>query len=91
MKQKTTQHKVAHSLSHAIQTALDSYQNFNEGGEQDSEHANNFKNHHAACKAALAHIEALLKLLNMVDALNDDDQHNLQEMIKRAHAELRKG
>jgi len=94
MKQKTselsreTRAKIAQSLPDAIETALNSYRQFNARGEKDSEESNQFKNHHNACKAALSHIELLIKLARLVDVLDDNQQDDLTVMIQNAYDEL---
>ncbi len=92
MKQKTpeievqTRAQIAETLPKALDKAITSYHEFMDDGDADA--AGDFKNHHAACKAALAHIELLLKLAEMVDIDADKTFNNLQVMLKNAQNEL---
>ncbi len=94
MKQKTpelsaeTQEQLKQSIPEAMQIAILSYQEFADRGEQDSKASDKFKDHHNACRAALTHIELLLKLARLVDVLDDDQQNDISTMIEKAYAEL---
>jgi hypothetical protein len=92
MKQKTPEigaqarAQIAETLPQAIDKAIASYQEFMD--DPDSHAAGDFKNHHTACKAALAHIELLLKLAELVNIDADDAVSNLQDLLKNAQNEL---
>ena len=78
--------QIADTLPDAIDKAITSYHQFVDNPDEDK--AADFKNHHAACKAALAHIELLLKLAEMVDVEMGDKLSNLQDLFQTARAEL---
>lgn len=66
--------QISDFLPDAIRAALTSYQDFvtkpaQDGGTQESD----FKNYHLSCKAAVAHIELLLKLARMTQVARDAD------------------
>ena len=87
-----TKKQIAHFLPQAIIQALQSYRNFS--GGIATEEAKEFSAHHAACKAALAHIELLLKLARQSDLVgvtdNEKDKNALTDMITKARIELEK-
>ena len=90
-----TRREIALFLPQAIQTALQSYQDFSqEQATSDSEtDSKDFKAHHDACKVAIAHIELLIKLARWADLpdpkLDDEDkQAMLQSLIESAQGEL---
>lgn len=95
MKQRTpeigaqTRAQIAESLPQAIEKALDSYHNFIDN--PDRKESGQFKDHHTAAKAALAHIELLLKLAAMVDIVEENKANVLCDLIKNARVELEKG
>ncbi|MCB1531726.1 MAG: hypothetical protein KDJ35_02540 [Alphaproteobacteria bacterium] len=78
-------------LPHALQAALNSYQGF-VAREYENEDPKVFKEHHDSCKAAIAHVELLLKLAEKFDILGGDENHdeNLRMMIENARAEVSK-
>jgi 3-dehydroquinate dehydratase len=92
MKQKTPEigaqarAQIAETLPQALDKAIASYHEFM--NEPNGQKSNDFKNHHVACKAALAHIELLLKLAQMVDVEMDDKINHLEDLFKNARAEL---
>ena len=96
MKQKTpeigarTRGQIAENLPQAIERALESYHEFT-NGYQSAEESKEFQSKHAAAKAALAHIELLLKLAALVDGMNDDQANNLSHLMAEARKELEKG
>ena len=65
--------QIAEALPDAIETALISYRIFSTQNNTDTPKL--FGDHHNACKAAIAHIELLLKLARWIDL---DDQNNAQ-------------
>lgn len=77
--------KVSHALPHALLQALDNYRllAFSEAPED----AKAFQQHQAACKAALQHLDALLKL--MAGPAGDGkamSSGDTQKLIARAEA-----
>ncbi|PCI00622.1 MAG: hypothetical protein COB76_03150 [Alphaproteobacteria bacterium] len=66
--------QMAQALPDAIETAIQSYRDFMR--QDNSETPKMFGDHHNACKAAIAHIELLLKLARWIDL---DDQNNQQK------------
>mgnify|MGYP004360603243 CR=1 FL=1 len=82
--------QIAEGLVGAIKTALASYHAFTDiSGAQD---AADFKKHHDAAKAALSHIELLMKLGESICTGHEDEFDNamLAQMIEAAHAEVDK-
>lgn len=82
-----TRTQIAETLPHAIERAITSYHEFY---DQDTpETAKEFSAHHGACKAAIAHIELLIKLAQWADLTGEKTQQdNLAEIIARAEKEL---
>lgn len=91
-----TRKDIAAFLPHAIQTALESYQSFSEDQATDPESAvtaKEFKDHHDACKVAIAHIELLIKLARWADlpdprVADENQQKLLQTIIENGQAEV---
>lgn len=54
--------EVARALPALIRQALESYRTFMDQGEPDNEDAKAFAAHQSACKAAVAHVDALFRL-----------------------------
>lgn len=81
--------QIAENLPKAIDRALDSYHDFIDA-EKTKVKSDEFKSHHAAAKTALAHIELLIKLAAMVDAMNDGDLDHIALIIQNAKTELNK-
>jgi len=86
---------IADFLPGAIQTALDSYQFFSgdQAKSQEETSAKQFKEHHDACKVAIAHIELLIKLARWADLPDpkiesQNHQKLLQNLIEKGQAEL---
>lgn len=88
--------KLSHFLPDALKTALKSYRNFygQTGGFED---AKEFSAHHTACKAAIAHIELLIKLAKWAELPDpskaqaereEKEQAELMLMLADAQAEL---
>ena len=83
-----TRDQIAHALPHAIEKAIASYHNFS--GQDNSETPKLFGDHHNACKAAIAHIELLLKLARWADIPTMGDKENEMEgILNRANHELK--
>lgn len=66
-------------LPDAIRTALVSYQAFCQ--RDIGEDAKSFKEHHMACKVAVAHIELLLKLARWVNQAESQPQNGNDHVI----------
>lgn len=84
--------QVIRFLPDAIHTAIISYQTFSQKGFEDDPKA--FKDHHSACKIAIAHIELLLKLARWADLPDSktgsiNDQVVLAAMMQEAQDVLR--
>jgi hypothetical protein len=85
---KALKAQISAQLETAACRVIESYHSFmNEEPEPGDARA--FAAHHSACKAALAHLDLLLKLARMAgvetDAAADDEQMSL---LARARAEL---
>jgi hypothetical protein len=80
--------KIAESLPHAIDFALQSYRTFY--AKNTYTDAKDFSSHHAACKTAIAHIELLLKLASWAKLPAEDTDDGLTALLSDAEAELRK-
>lgn len=85
--------QIAAMLPQAIESAMLSYQNFLDRKDSPSEKkssADLFKDHHNACKVALAHVALLLKLAKWADTCGADgaNAEALQEMMRKAELEL---
>ncbi len=92
MIEEKNREQIAAFLPDAIRRALTSYEAFS-GNEVSVQEANAFKDHHNACKVAIAHIELLLKLARWADlpdetAANKNDQVILAAMMETASEEL---
>lgn len=90
---------VVKSVMQAIRTAIGSYKRFalmEDSHKTDEECAvKKFKNHHDACKVAIAHIKLLIELMKSVDVPdkeleNAKDELMLAQAIAAAHKELDK-
>lgn len=79
-----TRRQIAGFLPSAILKTLNSYDDFT----ANKEHAKpkDFADHHSACKAALAHLELLLKLAQWAEVPDDSNQENrfLADLLKTA-------
>lgn len=86
--------EIAQLLPRAIECTVISYQAFaeEEATNSQKQDAKDFKVHHEACKMALAHIEALLKLSRAVDVSAaktvNDSRAELYKMIQNAEKEI---
>lgn len=84
--------QIASFLPDAIALALESYHRFS--GQRVPDEAKEFKDHHNACKVAIAHIELLIKLARWADlpdqdaAQNNMEQAMLAAIMQEAQAEL---
>lgn len=83
-------------LPDLLKKALESYSSFMTkqlSDEKTTDDSKNFKSHHDACKAALAHIQLLIKLANWAEpghANTDHPDHSvLATMVSKAESEIR--
>ena len=89
-----TQRDIAVFLPEALKTALESYMKFSKNPHHtdDNNHAKNFKDHHDACKVALAHIKLLIELARQIGSdpqlESEMEQAQLAAIIDRAREEL---
>ncbi len=86
-----TRKQIAEFLPNAIRVSIASYRVFS--GKEKSNNPKDFKEHHGACKTAIAHIELLLKLAKLADLPDEqfDNQNNhnvLLDLIESAQGEL---
>lgn len=87
---------IAHFLPHAIKTAIQSYRNFSENEATDPKQDNQsktFKDHHDACKIAIAHIKLLIELAKWADIPTEEltqeiEQAQLANIINAGNFEL---
>lgn len=91
--EEQTRQQIAAFLPDAISIALKSYRNFYDV-EEVFETAKDFAAHHSACKAAIAHIELLIKLAKWADLPNNNNtstaDQELALLLASAEAELQK-
>lgn len=80
-----TRQRVAEFLPDAIGKTLESYRGFL-GQDEHIEQAKDFSAHHSACKVAIAHLELLLKLAQMVN-VEESVSSEKKDYIKRVIAE----
>lgn len=85
-----TRREIAAFLPDAIQNALESYIAFSKTPDQSE--AKQFKEHHDACKVAIAHIKLLIELAKWADIpppelKGEVENAILQSIIERAHTE----
>jgi len=85
--EEKTRVKIAKYLPDAIECALVSYRQFYD--QSTFENAKDFAAHHAACKAAIAHVELLLKLARWAE-IEGGDGDPLAELLADAEAELQR-
>jgi hypothetical protein len=78
--------QIAETLPLAIDKAIASYHEFIDN--KSSEESSDFKNRHTAAKAALAHIELLMKLAGMVDLDSDERNEHVAVLLQKAKAEF---
>ncbi len=89
-----TRKSIAAFLPDAIAAALKSYEAFS-GSKASADVSKEFKEHHSACKVAIAHIELLIKLANWAElpdagAEDTNGQIILAAMMQQAEGELSK-
>lgn len=78
--------RIAQCLPDAIDHAVQSYRSFYSGHIEEG--AKNFGAHHTACKAAIAHIELLLKLASWAQLPRAEVDDDLSILMADAQAEL---
>ncbi len=86
-----TRAQIAGFLPNAIRVAIASYRVFSGKGKADN--PKDFKEHQGACKAALAHIELLLKLAKLADLPdakieNENERKTMIDLIENGQKEL---
>ncbi|MAY99507.1 MAG: hypothetical protein CMH32_03145 [Micavibrio sp.] len=91
--EEETRRQIAHFLPDAIAKTLQSYKDFYDS-DAGFESAKEFSAHHSACKAAIAHVELLIKLAKWAD-LPDETGHREEDaelalLLANAEAELKK-
>lgn len=74
-------------IGSAIHRALDSYARFS--AQDAPEDAKGFAAHHAACKAAVAHVDYLLRLSRWVEKDESKEDDSLSALLGAAEAEVR--
>ena len=82
-------------LPNAVETAIQSYRSFSKEqatSSKDPLTAREFKDHHDACKVAIAHIELLIKLAKWADVPPPEIEGEienmvLQQIIERAYTQ----
>lgn len=82
-------------LPAAIAKALDAYRDFSEAGPQEVGDPKAFREHHSACKAALSHLESLVRLAKWAadkeqPAPSGRDGESDQRALSRMMAEARR-
>lgn len=89
-----TRQKIIAFLPDAMKRALESYKTFAEKDLSD-EKSGTFKEHHAACKVAIAHVELLTKLARWADVPEEAapqqeeiSQADLAAMVRKAQKEV---
>ena len=82
--EEQTRQDIAKFLPDALSTALSSYQLFSDSHIPDPGEAKAFKDHHDACKVAIAHIQLLIKLAEwakLPDAKVGDHHNQIRMMM----------
>lgn len=84
--------QAAQFLPDALGKAVEAYKKFSDQAKCDQK-SKEFENHYKACKAAMAHIELLIKLaekcgLPDANAPNYVGQIQLKELIEQAHRDV---
>lgn len=90
--QNETRAQIAAFLPGAITRALTSYFEFSKS-KPDEKECKDFSNHHSAAKAAISHIELLVKLAKWADlpdpaVVAEMEQSQLAALIESANAEI---
>lgn len=87
--EERTRVKIMRYLPDAIECALSSYRRFY--AQEIFENAKDFAAHHAACKAAIAHVELLLKLAAWAGVESGQGRDDgLGALLADAQAELQR-
>tara|TARA_Y100001936_G_scaffold247496_1_gene293408 strand:+ start:599 stop:919 length:321 start_codon:yes stop_codon:yes gene_type:complete len=88
---------IIHFLPEAIERVIQTYREFT--SQELSFEAKEFSQHHTACKAAIAHLEGLMKILksqsNLADTLIEEELSdlsdvNITQLIEQAKSDLEK-
>lgn len=87
--------QIAEFLPHAIYRAVSSYHEFMDDERRSSTRTqpDQFKEHHSACKVALAHIELLFKVAREVGWSVDPDETDpgaIERMLLDVERDMRK-
>ena len=83
-----TREEIAKLLPQAIQKTLESYHRFTSSNIEET--VKEFSAYHTACKAAIAHLDLLLKLARWAEG-HENDQNStadLENLIHSAKADL---
>ena len=84
---EVTQKQIAAFLPHAIAKALQSYQDFVaielEFDSAKKSKSKSFSDHHGACKAAISHLELLLKMAEWAHLTDENAQKGSDEGLAR--------
>ncbi len=92
--EKMTREQIAKFLPDAIQKTLESYQEFMAQPVDVCDDIKNdqtskiFSEHHKACKAAISHLELLLKLAKWAHLPGEKDDEALAVMLSKAHKKV---
>ncbi len=76
---------IARQIDQAIERAIASYQAFAAAGPNGAD-AKEFAAHHAACKAALAHLDLLLKIAMITETATVSDGDERLALLAEARA-----
>lgn len=76
------------TIGSAVDRALDSYTRFSAQPVPDD--AKSFAAHHAACKAAVAHIDYLLRLNRWIEKGESNEADTLSTLLGEAEDEVRR-
>ena len=80
--------EIAKALPCALKTALQSYERFM--ADENRKDASSFKSHHDACKAAIAHIQLLTKLVEWVEVGKEEvADDNLMAQLIESHRQVK--
>lgn len=82
-----TRQEVAAFLPVVIRKTLQSYEEFIELSK--SENSKDFSNYHSACKAAISHLEMLIKLAQLIGVVEKNDDPSFKDMLRLAEERVR--
>jgi hypothetical protein len=86
---ETAKHQIAQIIPRALEKAWLEYDVFSDSA-QDEKETKDYHSRINALKAALAHIELLLKLAALVDVVDENEAYEVNQIIHDAMNELRK-